>query len=138
MSARGRDVAIAWFTAVGDEGHVYAAFSANAGETFGPPVRIDDVGAAGRVDVELLTDGSAAVTWIEFANQRSAFRMRRVEHNSSRSASVAVAAITSGRSSGYPRLARRGNELIFAWTEPGERSQVRTVVAQLASPSMNP
>jgi hypothetical protein len=138
LSARGRDVAIAWFTAVGDEGHVYAAFSSNAGDTFGPPVRIDDAGAVGRVDVELLGDGSAAVTWIEFANQRSAFRMRRVERNGSRSASVAVAAITSGRSSGYPRLVRRGNELIFAWTEPGETSQVRTAVARLASPSKNP
>ena len=138
LSAKGRDVAIAWFTAVGDEGHVYAAFSTDAGESFGPPVRIDDVGAVGRVDVELLADGSAAVTWIEFANQRSAFRMRRVERNGSRSASVSVAAITSGRSSGYPRLARRGNELIFAWTEPGETSQVRTAVARLASPSKNP
>ena len=38
LSANGRDVAIAWFTAVGDEGHVYAAFSSNAGETFGPPI----------------------------------------------------------------------------------------------------
>ena len=137
LSARGRDVAIAWFTAVGDEGHVYAAFSSNAGETFGPPVRIDDVGAVGRVDVELLPDGSAAVTWIEFADQRSEFRIRRVERNSSRSTSIAVSGIASGRSSGYPRMARRGNELIFAWTEPGERSHVRTAVAQLASPSMN-
>ena len=113
LSARGRDVAIAWFTAVGDEGHVYAAFSSNAGETFGPPVRIDDVGAVGRVDVELLADGSAAVTWIEFADQRSTFRIRRAEPSGSRSVSLAVSGIASGRSSGYPRLARRGNEPIL-------------------------
>jgi hypothetical protein len=131
LSARGRDVAVAWFTAVGDEGHVYAAFSANAGETFGTPVRIDDVGAVGRVDVELLADGSAAVTWIEFAAQRSEFRIRRVERNGSRSASLAVSAIASGRSSGYPRLVRRANELIFAWVDAEERPQVRTAVAQL-------
>jgi hypothetical protein len=131
LSARGRDVAIAWFTAVGDEGHVYAAFSANAGETFGPPVRVDDAGAVGRVDVELLADGSAAVTWIEFANQRSEFRIRRVERGGSRSASLAVSAIASGRSSGYPRLTRRANELIFAWVDAGEKPQVRTAVAQL-------
>jgi hypothetical protein len=138
LSAKGSDVAIAWFTAVGDEGHVYAAFSANSGETFGPPVRIDDVAAVGRVDVELLADGSAAVTWIEFANQRSEFRIRRVERSGSRSASLAVSGIASGRSSGYPRLARRGSELIFAWTEPGETSQVRTAVAQFAPPSRKP
>lgn len=138
LSAKGSDVAIAWFTAVGDEGHVYAAFSSNAGETFGPPVRIDDVGAVGRVDVELLADGSAAVSWIEFANQRSEFRIRRVERSGSRSASLAVSGIASGRSSGYPRLARRVSELIFAWTEPGETSQIRTAVARFASPSANP
>lgn len=132
LSANGRDVAIAWFTAVGDEGHVYTAFSSNAGETFGQPIRIDDVGAVGRVDVELLADGSAAVTWIEFAGQHSELRIRRAERDGSRTASQAVSGIASGRSSGYPRLARRGNELVFAWVESGEKPQVRTAVMQLA------
>ena len=135
LSANGRDVAIAWFTAVGNEGHVYAAFSSDAGATFGPPVRIDDVGAVGRVDVELLADGSAAVTWIEFAEQRSSFRIRRAERGGTRSASLAVSGIAAGRSSGYPRMARRGNELIFAWVDTGEKPRVRTAVAQLAPSS---
>ena len=133
LSANGRDVAIAWFTAVGNEGHVYAAFSSDAGATFGSPVRIDDVGAVGRVDVELLADGSAAVTWIEFAEQHSSFRIRRAERGGARSASMAVSAIAAGRSSGYPRMARRGNELLFAWVETGEKPRVRTAVAQLAT-----
>ena len=131
LSARGRDVAIAWFTAIGDQGHVYAAFSSNSGEAFGPPIRIDDAGAVGRVDVELLADGSAAVTWIEFADQRSSFRIRRTERDGSRSASVPVSAIASGRSSGYPRMARRGNELVFAWVDAGDTPQVRTAVAPM-------
>jgi len=135
LSANGDDVAIAWFTGVGDEGHVYAAPSSNSGETFGPPIRIDDVGAIGRVDIELLGDGSAAVTWIEFAEQRSEFRIRRIEPHGSRSASLAVSGIAAGRSSGYPRLARRASELVFAWVEPGEQSRVRTAVAQVVSPS---
>ncbi len=135
LSANGRDVAIAWFTAVGNEGHVYTAFSSDAGATFGAPVRIDDVGAVGRVDVETLVDGSAAVTWIEFAEQRSEFRIRRAERSGSRTPSMAVSAIAAGRSSGYPRMARRGNELVFAWVEAGERPRVRTAVAQLAPSS---
>ena len=126
LSADGRNVAIAWFTAVGDQGHVYAAFSSNAGETFGAPIRIDDVGSVGRVDIELLSGGAAAVTWIEFAEQRSSFRIRRVESNGVKTASSAVAGIASGRSSGYPRLARRADELLLAWTDAGEKPQVRT------------
>ena len=135
LSANGRNVAIAWFTAVGNEGHVYAAFSSDSGATFGPPVRIDDVGAVGRVDVDLLGEGSAAVTWIEFAEQRSEFRIRRADRAGTRSASMAVSAIAAGRSSGYPRMARRGNELLFAWVEAGDKPRVRTAAAQLAPAS---
>ena len=122
---------IAWFTAQGDQGHVYAAFSSNAGQTFGEPIRVDDTGAVGRVDVELLADGAAAVTWIEFAEQRSQFRIRRVEPGGATSLSSTVAGIAAGRSSGYPRLARRGGELLFAWTGVGEQPHVRTAVARI-------
>jgi hypothetical protein len=133
LSARGRDVAIAWFTAQGDEGHVYASFSHDAGKTFGAAIRIDDVGAVGRVDAELLPDGSAAVSWIEFADQRAQFRIRRIERTGVKSSSIAVAGIAAGRASGYPRLARRPNELLFAWTETGDTPHVRTAVARLAA-----
>ena len=133
LSARGRDVAIAWFTAQGEEGHVYASFSQDAGKTFGAAIRIDDVGAVGRVDAELLPDGSAAVSWIEFADQRAQFRIRRIERTGVKSASIAVAGIAAGRASGYPRVVGRQNELVFAWTEAGEKPQVRTAVARLAA-----
>jgi hypothetical protein len=132
LSARERNVAIAWFTAAGDVGRVYAAFSADAGATFGDPIRIDDVGALGRVDVELLPDGSAAVAWIEYADQKAQFRIRRIERGGTRSVSTSLAGISANRSSGYPRVARRGNELIFAWTDTIDGgSVVRTAAAQL-------
>lgn len=133
LSANGRVVAIAWFTGVGDQGRVFAAFSTDAGRTFGAPVRIDDVGAAGRVDVELLADDSAAVSWIESADQRSQFRIRRVDRSGLRSESRTVAGISTARSSGYPRLGRHGNELVFAWTDPSGGSRVQTAAAQIAS-----
>ena len=44
LSANGRNVAIAWFTAQGDEGHVFAAFSADAG----PHLRHADSPGRGR------------------------------------------------------------------------------------------
>jgi hypothetical protein len=52
-SERGATSAPAWFTAPQDEGHVFVAFSQNAGKTFGAPVRVDESGSLGRVDVEL-------------------------------------------------------------------------------------
>lgn len=131
LSANGRGVVIAWFTATGDQGRAFAAFSSNAGATFGAPVRLDDVSAIGRVDVQLLGDGSAVATWIEFADGRAQFKARRVDPSGQRGTAVAVAGMSAGRSSGYPRLARFGDELVFAWTEADNTPGVRTAVARL-------
>ena len=132
LSASNRDVVLAWFTVTGDQGHVFVAFSSDAGRSFTAPVRVDDVGALGRVDVELLPDGAAVVTWIEFADERSQFRLRRVDRSGARSESTSVAGVSANRRSGYPRMARRGDELVFAWTDPeATGSRVRTATARL-------
>ncbi|HWI16765.1 MAG TPA: sialidase family protein [Vicinamibacterales bacterium] len=126
LSANGKTVALAWFTAKGDQGHNYVAFSTDSGKSFGKPVQLDDASALGRVDVALLDDGSAAATWIEFADGKSQFKMRRVRPSGEQSPAITVSGLAAGRSSGYPRMARFGNELIFAWTESGTPSRVLT------------
>jgi hypothetical protein len=134
LSARGRDVAIAWFTVKDDVGHAYAAFSGDAGRTFGAPVQLDDTAGLGRVDIELLPDGSAVATWIEFADQRSQFSTRRVDPSGRKSAMTRVAEIAGARASGYPRVARSGDELVFAWTESTEgKLRVRTARADASA-----
>ncbi len=119
LSARGRTVAVAWFTAAGDVGRAYAAFSQDAGRTWGEPIRLDDETSLGHVDVELLDDGSAVASWVEFTNERSQFRVRRVTPKRERSAPTVIAGEGDGRVSGYPRIARSGDTLVFAWTESG-------------------
>jgi hypothetical protein len=132
LSARGRDVVVAWFTAEGERPRALVAFSKDAGRTFGPPVRLDDAGSLGRVDVELMPDGAAAASWIEFADRRAQFRVRRVTPAGERSAAVTISGIAGSRASGYPRIAAHGNELVFAWTETDEgRSQVKTAALRL-------
>ena len=132
LSARGRQVVVAWFTAVGDVGHAYVAFSTDAGRTFGAPVRIDDTASLGRVDVELLADGSAVASWIELRNPGAGFMVRRITPRGVRSAPVTVASLEGSRTSGYPRLALNGTTLVFAWTESSAGvTSVRTAVATL-------
>jgi hypothetical protein len=131
LSASGRDVAVAWFTAPNDEAHTFVAFSRDAGRTFGAPIRVDDAGSLGRVDVEQMPDGSAVVGWIELANRTAAFKVRRVDPNGQRSAAVTVTDLGERRNSGYPRIARRGQELIFAWTGSGDRLGVETATARM-------
>jgi len=138
LSARGRQAAVAWFTVKDDRGQAYAAFSGDAGRSWGAPIRLDDVASLGRVDVELLDDGSAVATWVEYANGGAQFRMRRIEPSGARSAAITVAGVEGGSASGFPRLARDGNELVFAWTENAQAAgesesalTVHTAVARL-------
>ena len=131
LSAHRRDVAIAWFTIKNDQGQVFAAFSTDAGRTFGTPVRLDEGGSLGRVDIELLPDGSAAATYIESGTKPPQFRVRRVEASGRASAPLTVAGIEGNRTSGYPRLALHDGELTFAWIERDKDLQVKTASARL-------
>jgi hypothetical protein len=138
MAGRGRNVAAAWFTVKNDEGQAYAAFSSDSGRTWGTPIRLDDAGSLGRVDIELLDDGSAVATWVEFADRRAQFRVRRIDASGAKSPAITVAGVDGGRASGYPRVARAGNELVFAWSESTQGAsegepilQLKTAVATL-------
>lgn len=131
LSARGREAAVAWFTMKNEQPQAYAAFSKDAGRTFGAPIRLDDMSSLGRVDIELLPDGSAAASYIELAGNRTQFRVRRVEPSGARSEAVTVAAIEGSRSSSYPRLAFDGEELVFAWIERDGALRVKTASARL-------
>ena len=131
LSARGKAVAVTWFNAKNDQPKSFGAFSSDAGRTFTAPIRLDDVASLGRVDVELLPDGSAVAAYMEFAEQRAQFRVRRIRPDGSKSDPVTVSGMAGNRSSGYPRMALSGDELIFAWTDRDAKSQVRTATARL-------
>jgi len=131
LAADGRRVALAWFTAEGNEPRALVAFSGDAGATWGPPVRVDDGVALGRVDSELLPDGSVLVTWIEFEDGRSEVRGRRVRPDGTKEPSFPVAGVSGDRASGYPRMARSGKTVLFAWTETQPVKQVRLAALAL-------
>ena len=126
IAARGSSVALAWFTAANDSARVKLAFSTDAGASFGAPIRIDEGNPAGRVDAVLLPDSTAFVTWIErIGGDTAAGRGRRVGRDGTVGPSMTLAASSSARASGFPKIVVRGEELVFAWTVPGKPSAVR-------------
>lgn len=133
VDARGRDVAVAWYTAKNDEGQVLAVFSYDGGRTFGQPIRVDDRASLGRVGIALLADGSAVVSFVESGNP-SQFRARRIEQHGTRSPAVTVANVSGMQ---HPQLAQGRDELVFAWTEAGKNGPpvVRTARASLGAVS---
>ncbi len=129
--ANGHDVAVAWFSAPADEGHAFVAFSKEEGRTFGAPVRVDDAGALGRVDLANASDGSVVVSGIELADGKASFKVRRVTREGQRSPAVTVADVTSNRNTAYPRIALHDRDLVFAWTATDDTLRVRTAAARL-------
>ena len=130
VSADGRRVAVAWFTAAKDAPRVKVIFSDDAAATFGQPIRVDEGMPIGRVDVLLLADGSALVSWIERTTKGGEVKVRRIRPDGSRNQSITVAESSAARASGFPQMARAGNEIIFAWTDPGTPSRVRTALGR--------
>lgn len=66
VDGNGNDVAVAWWTAAGDQPRVQVEFSADSGDTFGKPIRVDVHHGEGQVTVALLHGGKAAVVgWLE-------------------------------------------------------------------------
>ena len=88
IAATGRNVGVAWFTAAADKPSVKIAFSTDAGAVFGQPFVVDDQRPLGRVDIVLLDDASALVSWLQQVGGSARVRVRdhpqrrggRVEH----------------------------------------------------------
>ena len=132
VAADGRRVVVVWFTSVNDNPEVKIAFSEDAGASFNKPIQIDNGKNVGRVDTLLLPDGSALVCWLSGDIEGGEIKVRRVQADGKLGPASVIAKTDISRSSGFPRMARFGDEVQFAWTEFGKPSRVRTATADVS------
>jgi hypothetical protein len=125
VAARENRVVVAWFTSPNDSARVSLAFSDDGGATFSPPVRSDDGHPLGRVDVGLLDDGTAVVSWLERTAAGAEVRVRSIAASGRRGPSVRIGTSSAERASGFPRMASTGKRMVLAWTDPGRPSHIR-------------
>jgi hypothetical protein len=119
---------VAWFTAAADKPLVKVAFSPDAGATFEEPVIVDDQRPLGRVDVLLLDDGTALVSWLQQVENRARVRIRRIARNGKADQPLTVAESSGARATGFPRMARVKDEVVIAWRDAAEPPRVHTAV----------
>ena len=137
VAARGRDLAVAWFAGVSRGGgpRVALAFSRTGGESFEPPVVLDDGEPLGRVAVALDADGTAVASWLAqpaASGEVAELRLQRVARDGRKSPLLTLATTAASRHSGFPRLALAGGSLFVAWTEVGtDKGASRLRVAEL-------
>lgn len=116
--AEGNNLGVAWFSAASDTTHVDVVFSADGGATFGKPIRVDEGSAIGRVDIVMIDDRSAMVSWME----GTIIKVAKVYTDGTKEPSVIIASSSESRSSGFPQMTKSGNQLIFAWTDDKEKN----------------
>ena len=133
ISTDGPNIVVAWFTGVGGTSHVKVAFSSDSGATFGSATQVDDGETQGRVDVIMLPDKSALVCWLGGSAERGFIKVRRVAPDGSMGPPSIIGETDISRSSGFPRMARRGNDVYFAWTVFGKPSHVDLAVADVSA-----
>ena len=123
LDARGSRVVAAWFTAAAEHGRAYVAFSDDGGATFAAPIGVDDGKPIGRMDVVMVDDDAAVVTWSEQTTSGAELRARRVPRNGKSQPSVKVADSSAARAAGFARAAVVGKDIYIAWTEQNATSK---------------
>ena len=120
VAASGSRVAAAWFTAAFKRPRVQLKFSDDGGDTFGDATVVAREGTLGHVDILMLDDGTAIVSWLESAGGLAELRVRRFG-DGVWSYALTVAEDVDPRS--VPQMALDGDRIVFLWTArlDGER-----------------
>ena len=129
VAASKAGLVVAWFTAAGGEGRVLVAFAADEGD-FSPGVSVGLSRPTGRVDVEWLDDQRALVSFIEDGSLLA----RTVDREGHVGPPWRVAAVSASNASGFPRIARTKDRIVWAFTaETSDGPQVRVAEAPVSA-----
>jgi hypothetical protein len=119
LAAQGQRVAAAWYTAPEGRPRVRVALSDDGGRQFSAPVEVAAGTPTGRVDVAVLEDGPAVVSWLGQDEDTAALRVRAIRPEGSLGSPVTMAELTAAsRGVGMPHLVRNDTHLYAAWTSP--------------------
>ncbi|GAB2616981.1 exo-alpha-sialidase [Belliella aquatica] len=109
----GNTSAIAWYTGANARPEVKVSFIQTGASTFEQPIKIDLGSTIGRVDLALLDEETAVVSWMEDAN----IYVRAINKDGQLENPILVASSSAKRSSGFPQLTTQGENIILAWSD---------------------
>lgn len=136
MAANGKTIALAWYTQIDGQGVVRVARSTDRGHSFRETQLALDGNTLGRADIIVLDDADIIVSWLQrdaADSSRAHWRMQRFDLHGRPGPLLDVAEVSAERSSGFARMQRLGNRLLFTWTDTdAKQPQVRTALIALA------
>jgi hypothetical protein len=130
LDARDGALALAWYNGAEDSIGVFAAMGSL--DSALEASRALDLGTAeGRASVVAWDAETLVVGWLEYVPGGAAWMLRSLGSDGSLGEALTLTSATAERSSGYGRLARADEGLVFAWTD-AKQSRVRCLRVQLA------
>ena len=132
IAASGNQVALVWYGAPNRQRRVKIAWSINAGKSFEAPAIVDEGGTRGRVDVVLLSEDRAMVSWISrTGDDTGELRVREVSADGQQGPINVVSTGGYARNSGFPQMTRTADRLVLAWPQAGEPAMIKTALANI-------
>lgn len=131
VTSDGNRVAVTWFTGADDQRKVKLAFSYDGGESFSEPKIVADEYAVGRADVAFGNNDDMYVSWMAEVEDDGYIMLRRITSEGGMDEPYRVGLTASSRQSGFPRMEKTGNHLLFAWTQTEPLMRVRTAKVEI-------
>lgn len=124
----GNTSAVTWYTGANGKAEVKVSFIQSGASTFEQPIKIDLGNTIGRVDMALLDEQRAVVSWMEDSN----IYVREINKNGRLENPILVASSSAKRSSGFPQLTTLGEEVVLAWSDDsGDDPIINTILLKL-------
>ena len=120
IAAYENTTATAWFTAAEGIAKVKVAFMDDSGASFQEPIIVDDSVSVGRVDIVMIDNQSAYVSWLDLEGETPLIKFRKVSKNGSMNDPIIVSETSASRGSGFPQMELIDGTLFFAWTNVEE------------------
>ena len=117
VAVSGNSVAVAWFTAADNIPKVNLSFSKDMGNNFMDPIEINQVKAIGRVDLLMLDQETALISWMESSEDMALLKIAKVGIDGNIEKIFTVGEIAASRSTGFPQMELVDGQIYMAWND---------------------
>ena len=122
-------VVAVWFTMANNKSQVKLAFSKDNGNTFDKSITIDDTNPLGRLDVEMLNDNSAIISWMDTNSiGEGVIKLQRIFQDGRITKPYELSGSSKSRSSGFPRMVLKDDLIYLTWTHVGTPLSIKSAI----------
>lgn len=122
--------AVVWYTFSNNNNQLKVAFSNDISNGFDTPIIVNTNDPIGRVDIELLDQNTALISYIDIIDGGAYIKLQMITSDRNQNKLLVIDESSENRSSGFPviTLDKEKNKTIIAWTENKEKFKIKTAL----------